>query len=180
MAILQAAGVVGTAAEVVGIAIAVNIFAYLLRSKPRKWGIRLNNLLGGLKLLMLTMTVIAGFIYVNTGVSEYANLKSVTSFATTSQRATDVHAKAEFLVYVLFIHFSGFESANYVYAPFCLSLLREPCLPDSGASEDRWFSHRVWTKVQPRACSDLRPVHDDQHSPCRWHLPNASTSGLKN
>ena len=112
VAVLQATGTMITAGKVVGIAIAVNTFSCLLHSMSRKWGIWLNNLLGGLKLLMLVLMVIIGFVFLDTSISN-ANFNTATSFSTTHTTPTSVYRYAEALVYVIF-PFGGFHQANYV------------------------------------------------------------------
>jgi amino acid transporter len=112
VAVLQAAGATATAGKIVGIAIAVNTFSCLLHSMSRRWGIRLNNLLGSLKLLVLVVMVIFGFVWLDTSVSN-ANFKTTTSFSKTEKTPTGVYRYAEALVYVTF-PFGGFHQANYV------------------------------------------------------------------
>ncbi|KAH6622698.1 amino acid permease-domain-containing protein [Chaetomium tenue] len=114
VATLQAAGVTSTANKIVGIAIAANTFSCLLHSMSRKWGIRLNNLLGSLKLLLLVVMIIFGLAFLDRNVSD-ANFSSRTAFSRTPQTPTGVYRYAEALIYVVF-PFGGFHQANYVLA----------------------------------------------------------------
>lgn len=112
VAVLQAAGVTSTANKIVGIAIAANTFSCLLHSMSRKWGIRLNNLLGSLKLLMLVVMIIFGLAFLDRSVSD-ANFNSKTAFSRTPETPAGVYRYAEALIYVIF-PFGGFHQANYV------------------------------------------------------------------
>jgi amino acid transporter len=112
VASMQAAGVTSTAAKIVGIAIAVNTFSCLLHAMSRKYGIWLNNLLGTLKMLMLVLMVIIGFVFLDRTVSD-ANFNTETSFSRTERTPTGVYRYAEALIYVVF-PFGGFHQANYV------------------------------------------------------------------
>lgn len=112
VAVLQASGATATAGKIVALAIAVNTFSCLLHSMSRKWGIWLNNLLGSLKLLVLVMMIIFGFVWLDRSVSS-ANFNTATSFAKTEQTPTGVYRYAEAMVYVIF-PFGGFHQANYV------------------------------------------------------------------
>jgi amino acid transporter len=112
VATLQAAGVTSTANKIVGIAIAANTFSCLLHSMSRKWGIRLNNLLGSLKLLLLVVMIIFGLAFLDRNVSD-ANFNSKTAFSRTPATPTGVYRYAEALIYVIF-PFGGFHQANYV------------------------------------------------------------------
>jgi amino acid transporter len=114
VAALQAAGATATANKIVGLAIAANTFSCLLHSMSRKWGIRLNNLLGSLKLLMLVVMIIFGLVFLDRRVSD-ANFSSETSFSKTPKTPTGVYRYAEALIYVIF-PFGGFHQANYVLA----------------------------------------------------------------
>ena len=126
VAVLQAAGVEITVGKVVGIAIAVNTFSCLLHSMSRKYGIWLNNALGSLKLLMLVMMVIFGFIWLDRSVSD-VNFNPSTSFSKTPQTPTGVYRYAEALIYVIF-PFGGFHQANYVGVVSASPSWREPLL----------------------------------------------------
>lgn len=112
VAAMQAAGVTSTAGKIVGIALAVNTFSCLLHSMSRKYGIWLNNLLGTLKMLMLVLMVIIGFVFLDRSVSD-ANFNTATSFSKTERTPTGVYRYAEALIYVVF-PFGGFHQANYV------------------------------------------------------------------
>ncbi|GAB1312831.1 hypothetical protein MFIFM68171_03041 [Madurella fahalii] len=114
VAALQAAGAAQTPGKVVGLAIAVNTFCCLLHSMSRKWGIRLNNLLGSLKLMMIILMILFGFIWLDRNISN-TNFNSATSFAQTARTPTGVYRYAEALIYVTF-PFGGFHQANYVLA----------------------------------------------------------------
>jgi amino acid transporter len=113
LGVLQAASTEQTAGKVAGIAIAVNTFSCLLHSMSRKWGILLNNFLGLVKLAMLVVMIILGFIWLGKDNSiAAANFDSRTAFDTTKS-PTGVYRYAEAAVFVIF-PFGGFHQANYV------------------------------------------------------------------
>jgi amino acid transporter len=124
VAALEAANTTSTAPKIVGLAIAVNTFSCLLHSMSRKWGIYLNNALGSLKLLMLIVMVIFGFVFLDRTVSD-ANFNTATSFDKTPETPTGVYRYAEALIYVTF-PFGGFHQANYV--SLAVFETDEPCL----------------------------------------------------
>ncbi|KAL2127849.1 hypothetical protein VTI74DRAFT_10088 [Chaetomium olivicolor] len=114
VAVLQGAGATATAGKIVGIAIGVNTFSCLLHSMSRKWGIRLNNVLGSVKLLMLVVMVIFGLKWLDRKVAD-ANFDLATSFSRTPATPTGVFRYGEAMIYVIF-PFGGFHQANYVLA----------------------------------------------------------------
>ncbi|KAK3901884.1 amino acid permease-domain-containing protein [Staphylotrichum tortipilum] len=114
VAVLQASWTTPTPGKIVGIALACNTFSCMLHSMSRKWGIRLNNLLGSLKLLMLFIMIVFGFVWLDRSVSD-ANFNSSTAFDKTAKTPTGVYRYAEALIYVIF-PFGGFHQANYVLA----------------------------------------------------------------
>ncbi|KAJ4307254.1 hypothetical protein N0V88_000635 [Collariella sp. IMI 366227] len=100
--------------KIVGIAIGANTFCCLLHSMSRKWGIRLNNFLGSVKVLMLVVMIIFGLRWLDRSVSD-ANFDSSTSFSGTPATPKGVFRYGEALIYVIF-PFGGFHQANYVLA----------------------------------------------------------------
>ncbi|KAK4185802.1 putative high-affinity methionine permease [Podospora australis] len=114
VAVHQASGATATAGKVAAIALAANTFSCLLHSMSRKWGIRLNNLLGSLKLLMLVLMIIFGLRWLDRDVAA-DNFNSQTSFEKTDKSPTGVYRYGEALVYAIF-PFGGFHQANYVLA----------------------------------------------------------------
>ncbi len=87
----------------------------MLHSMSRKWGIRLNNLLGSLKLLMIFIMIVFGFVWLDRSVSD-VNFNSSTAFSKTARTPTGIYRYAEALIYVIF-PFGGFHQANYVSVP---------------------------------------------------------------
>ena len=126
VAVLQASGTTPTPGKIVGIALACNTFSCMLHSMSRKWGIRLNNLLGSLKLLMLFVMIVFGFVWLDRSVSD-VNFNSSTAFDKTAKTPTGIYRYAEALIYVIF-PFGGFHQANYVSAPVSGMPTRGPCL----------------------------------------------------
>jgi amino acid transporter len=108
------------------IAIVANTFCCLLHSMSRKWGIRLNNAFGTVKLAMLVLIIIFGFVWLDKDVAN-ANLNTNSSFATSnitlhytnppatyySESPKGVYRYAESAVIAMF-PFGGFHQANYV------------------------------------------------------------------
>ncbi|KAK4175297.1 putative high-affinity methionine permease [Triangularia setosa] len=113
-AVLQASGTAQTAGRMVVIALAVNTFSCLLHSMSRKWGIRLNNVLGSLKVTMLVIMVIFGLRWLNLDVAR-DNFDSSTSLKRADNTQWGVYKYAEALIYAIF-PFGGFHQANYVLA----------------------------------------------------------------
>ena len=93
------------------IAIAANTFCVLLHSMSRKWGVRFNNVFGMLKLAMLLVMIIFGFVWLNEH-KDVTNENFRNSFST-EKSPTRVYRYAEAAVIVLF-PFGGFHQANYV------------------------------------------------------------------
>ena len=96
---------------IAGIAIAVNTFSCLLHGSSWEWGIRLNNLLGMLKMMMLAIIIIFGAVWYNRGVAG-TNFDRAASFSDTTSEWR-VNRYFEALAYVVF-PFGGFQQANYV------------------------------------------------------------------
>lgn len=115
VAVLKASSAELTAGKVVAIALAANTFSCLLHSMSRKWGIRLNNLLGSMKLLMLILMVIFGLRWLNKDIAR-ENLSTKAAFARTEKSPAGVYRYGEALVYAIF-PFGGFHQANYVCRP---------------------------------------------------------------
>ena len=78
----------------------------------RRWGIRLNNVFGTLKLAMLLVMIIFGFVWLDKSVAS-ANLDPNTAFLATTDSPKGVYRYAEAAVFALF-PFGGFHQANYV------------------------------------------------------------------
>ncbi|KAK4221989.1 high-affinity methionine permease [Podospora fimiseda] len=114
VAVLKASNAELTSGKVVAIALTVNTFTCLLHSMSRRWGIRLNNLLGSLKFLMLIILIFLGF-------SRLSSVKDITkdnftdAFAKTDKTPSGGYRYGEALVYAIF-PFGGFHQANYVLA----------------------------------------------------------------
>ena len=116
VAVLQAANVEQTSGKVAGIAAVVNTFSCLLHSMSRKWGIRLNNFLGTMKLAMLVLMILFGFIWVAKDNSIAAvNFDTKTAFST-ADSPKGVYRYAEAVIFVIF-PFGGFHQANYACFP---------------------------------------------------------------
>lgn len=114
VATLQAAGAEQTKGAVIGIAIAANTFACSLHSVSRKWGIRLNNLLGMTKLTMVILIVIFGLHAVHRdGTTAQSNFSGNTFASPESPKG--IYRYAEATIFALF-PFGGFHQANYVGA----------------------------------------------------------------
>ncbi|KAK0634057.1 amino acid permease-domain-containing protein [Immersiella caudata] len=110
----------GSREAVVCIAIAANTFACLLHSMSRKWGIRLNNLLGTLKLMMLFLIIIFGFnsLRLDNAESKASGERSraVKNFDdpfNTESSPKHIYKYAEAVLFVIF-PLGGFHQANYV------------------------------------------------------------------
>ncbi|KAK0655084.1 amino acid permease-domain-containing protein [Cercophora newfieldiana] len=99
-----------TPAMVVGIAIAVNTFACLLHSVSRKWGIRLNNLLGTMKLAMVFLLIAFGFNSVRE--DNTTSERNFTDTFNTRDCPSGIYRYAEAVVFAIF-PFGGFHQANY-------------------------------------------------------------------
>lgn len=109
VAVLQAAGASRSVGAVAGIAIAVNTCSCLIHGVSRTWGIRLNNMFGILKVMMLVILIIFGIVWHNKSVAD-DNFNSSTAFSKTPGGISQFTAA---LVYAIF-PFGGFRQANYV------------------------------------------------------------------
>ncbi|KAM7186212.1 high-affinity methionine permease [Naviculisporaceae sp. PSN 640] len=114
-AVISASGAEQTPGSIAGIAIGMNAFACLLHSVSRKWGIRLNNFLGTVKLTMVVVMILIGYIWLgkdNTVAS--SNFEYPGSFDT-KDSPKGVYRFAEAAIFAIF-PFGGFHQANYVLA----------------------------------------------------------------
>lgn len=111
VAVLQAAGAPRTVGAVAGIAIAVNAFSCLLHGLSRIWGVRMNNMFGILKVLMLVILILFGFVFLDRSVAG-PNFDRTTTFSKTPGGISQFTTA---LVSAIF-PFGGFHQPNYVSA----------------------------------------------------------------
>jgi amino acid transporter len=133
------ASTVGSPGRVVGIAVAANTFACLLHSMSRKWGIRLNNLLGTAKLVMLFLVIIFGFNSLRLDNAESKHLgkpsRAEENFRdpfNTEFSPKHIYRYAEAVIFVIF-PMGGFHQANYASLP-CPLLFFTGTNPATGPS----------------------------------------------
>lgn len=108
--VFDAAGKTAHAGTVCLLAIAANTFACMLHVLSRRWGIRLNNILGLSKLIILVFLITVGFIVTSRRTT--SNLDLSGSFKT--ERSTNQpYRYAEAFLFAIF-PFGGFHQANYV------------------------------------------------------------------
>lgn len=109
--VLLASQVDLTPGKVCAIALAGNTFCCLLHSISRRWGIRLNNVLGSVKFLMLIFIILIGLIWVDHSVAA-ANFDTSSTFS--SQNSPKLpYRYTEAILFVMFA-FGGFHQVNYV------------------------------------------------------------------
>ena len=111
VATLETSGTADNPGKIAVIAIAANTFCCLIHSMSRKWGIRLNNVLGTLKLSMLFIMIVFGLVWMDKSVAN-ANLDRASAFALDSSPKR-VYRYAEAAILAMF-PFGGFHQANYV------------------------------------------------------------------
>ena len=101
------------AGKICVIAIAANTFCCMLHTISRRWGIILNNVLGGIKFLILIQIIIFGIIWANKDVAA----SNLASFSTENSPKLP-YRYAEALVFAAF-PFGGFHQCNYVRIQRC-------------------------------------------------------------
>jgi amino acid transporter len=122
VAVLKASNTELTAGKVVAIALTVNTFCCLLHSMSRRWGIRLNNVLGSLKLLMLILMIFFGLSQLGK-VKDVSKDNFTATFAKTDKTPSGGYRYGEALIYAIF-PFGGFHQANYVCYVFTPQLVQ--------------------------------------------------------
>ena len=110
--VLEAAGRPADVGSICAIAIAANTFACTLHGMSRSWGIKLNNILGLSKLIILIFLVIVGFAAAGKNPGTAANLQPQRAFER-MQSTSLPYRYGEAFLFVIF-PFSGFHQANYV------------------------------------------------------------------
>ncbi len=114
-AVLQASGATQTPSKILAIAFSACTFALLLHilAGRTRHNIRLSNILGVIKLLMLVMMVFVGFAWFNKSAVPATNFDTTTSFSETNPMPWRINRYATVLVYAVF-PFGGFQQGNYV------------------------------------------------------------------
>ena len=169
VAVLQAAGATRTAATITGIAIAVNTFSCVLHSASRQWGIRLNNLFGTLKLLMLVIMIIFGIVWNNKSIAD-TNFDRTTAF---SKTPGGVSQFTEALVYAIF-SFGGFQQANYVSWSRRTDGSGVPRLPEpTGTRRDQEPPQELCVDLCSCGLRSLHTVHGAQYPLCQYSPANS-------
>jgi len=113
--VLNAAGRPLNNAEVRGVAVAVATSACLLHAGSRKWGIRVNNAFGILKLAILVLMFILGVAYASgrIGGSDKVASENLNVHTSLKSPSSTTYGYLEAFLAILF-SIGGFNQANYV------------------------------------------------------------------
>ena len=116
--ILQAAGANASQGKVQGIALGIAVVVCTIHGLGRKFGIWLNNIFASVKVLILCMIIILGFIVLHNSIiprepGAYANLDRQTCFEHVEKGPRGARSFASAYLDIIFTY-SGWSQANYV------------------------------------------------------------------